>query len=167
MANEEQRPVNDRREGIIRDPVNMGGEIVSYVKDIGNGDQGYDANIRQVLIMRQDGSEEVVPETAILRGKRVMAETDQSEPDRRPEHTLPPFIAGAEEGGLDRNAQERPGVDDPPKPFMAASGAIPKSQQGGATRAAAGKAPKGARGAKTASRAKGAKRAAGRAKRGK
>jgi hypothetical protein len=112
MADPQDRPVNDRREGIMRDPVNWNGEIVSYVKDIGNGDPGYDANIRQVLIMTQDGTEKVVPETEILRNKRVMAEQDQTEPDRRPDQTLPKAIAGEDEGGADRNAQARPAVDD-------------------------------------------------------
>jgi hypothetical protein len=80
MADPQDRPVNDRREGIMRDPVNWNGEIVSYVKDIGNGDPGYDANIRQVLIMTQDGTEKVVPETEILRNKRVMAEQTRPSP---------------------------------------------------------------------------------------
>lgn len=105
MANEQ--PVNDRREGIIRDPVNWKGEIVSYVKDIGNGDPGYNANLRQVLIMKQDGTEQVVPESEILRDKKPVVQ-QSAEPDRRPEQTMPPSLEGEDEGGADKNRQARP-----------------------------------------------------------
>lgn len=119
MADPQDKPVNDRREGIIRDPVNWKGQIVSYVKDIGNGDPGYDANIRQVLIMTQDGTEKVVPESEILRDRKVMVEQNVSEPDRRPEHTLPKAVAGLDEGDAERNAQARPAADAKPHPAAA------------------------------------------------
>lgn len=111
MAEQPQdRPVNDRIEGVMRDPVNWKGEIVSYVKDIGNGDPGYNANIRQVLIMKQDGTEQVVPESEILKPVQPVVPVT-SEPDRRPEHTLPPSLEGNDEGGDTKNRQARPSAD--------------------------------------------------------
>lgn len=101
-------PVNDRKEGIVRDPVNYKGEIVSYVKDIGNGDPGYDASVRQVLIMKQDGTEIVVPETDILREKKTHNVAQSHEPDRRPDQTLPQ--AQVKPGD---NAQERDPAPEP------------------------------------------------------
>lgn len=101
------KPVNDRSEGIIRDPVMWNGnEIVSYVKDIGNGDPGYDAKVRKVLIMKQDGTEVVVPESEILKDK-TQTPQPSAEPDRRPEETLPKSLEGKDEGGEDKNRQER------------------------------------------------------------
>lgn len=82
------KPVNDRREGIIRDPVLYGGVVVSYVKDIGTQDPGYDANVRQVLIATPDGKTQVVPEADILREKKK-AVTEEMEHDRVPDRTLP------------------------------------------------------------------------------
>lgn len=114
MATSEQRPVNDRNEGILRDPVMWNGEAVSYVKDIGNGDPGYNANLRQVLIMKQDGTEQVVPETEILRDRKAAVQ-ETSEPDRRPDLTLPKSLEGLDEGGGDKNRQARPSADDTSK----------------------------------------------------
>jgi hypothetical protein len=109
------RPVNDRMEGILRDPVRWkGGELVSYVKDIGNGDPGYDAKIRKVLIMKQDGSEHVVPETEILREANAPVSEATFVPDRVPDATMPPANPALSGG----NPQARPDVpdDDDDKP---------------------------------------------------
>lgn len=113
MADESKnRPVNDRREGIVRDPVNWQGQIVSYVKDVGNGDPGYNANLRQVVIMLQDGTEKVVPETEILRGPSEAVIQQMSVIDRRPEETMPKALAGIDEGGNDQNRQARAPATD-------------------------------------------------------
>ena len=94
------KPVNDRTEGILRDPVvwrkggEGEGEIVSYVKDVGVHDPGYDAKIRQVLIAKQDGTTEVVPESEILRQREVNLPLTASEPARVPEATTPPVAPG-------------------------------------------------------------------------
>jgi hypothetical protein len=84
---ETDKPMADKRDGVVRDPVNWQGQVVSYVKDIGNGDPGYDANVRQVLITLADGTEKVVPEAEILRNKPPAGEA--TETDRRPDETLP------------------------------------------------------------------------------
>lgn len=111
---ERQQPMNDRAEGVLRDPVvwrkggEGDGEIVSYVKDIGNGDPGYNANLRQVLIMKQDGTETVVPESEISKERRQPVLQPDNVPDRRPDQTFPPDVKGADEGGLDENRQARP-----------------------------------------------------------
>jgi hypothetical protein len=107
-------PVNDRNEGMLRDPVvwgaddeGNGGEIVSYVKDIGNGDPGYNANIRQVLIMKQDGTEQVVPESEIVRNRETVVRS--REPNRRPDATFPAAAPGDGTTGTgDDNPQSRP-----------------------------------------------------------
>jgi hypothetical protein len=112
MAENDKRPMNDRTEGIMRDPVNYKGEIVSYVKDIGNGDPGYDAKIRQVLIMLQDGTEKVVPEADIMREKPKTPPQMSDVLDRRPEETLPK--TGADDSGKNRQAREAP-KDNAPK----------------------------------------------------
>jgi hypothetical protein len=106
-------PVNDRNEGMLRDPVvwgadeeGKGGEIVSYVKDIGNGDPGYNANIRQVLIMKQDGTEQVVPESEIVRNRETVVRS--REPNRRPDATFPAAAPGDGTTGTgDDNPQSR------------------------------------------------------------
>lgn len=129
MEQPADRPVNDRTEGILRDPVRWkGGEIVSYVKDIGNGDPGYNANIRQVLIMKQDGTEQVVPESEILREVNPAAQVT-TEPDRRPEHTLPPSLEGQDEGGDDKNRQARPAADQAAR-SVSTSEPAPQRNQG-------------------------------------
>lgn len=60
-------PVNDRLEEVVRDAVTYQGNTVSYVKDVGTSDPGYDANVRQVVIGHPDGKTEVVPESEIMR----------------------------------------------------------------------------------------------------
>lgn len=114
-------PVNDRREGVLRDPVvwkqgktaestmeDKDGEIVSYVKDIGNGDPGYNAAVRQVLIMKQDGTELVVPEIEITRDRKQVFADSGTEPNRRPDLTMPKTLEGDDVGG---NRQERENPD--------------------------------------------------------
>lgn len=132
MAQPADRPMNDRTEGILRDPVNWKGQIVSYVKDIGNGDPGYNAGLRQVLIMKQDGTEEVVPESEILREVKPAAQVT-SEPDRRPDQTLPPSLEGQDEGGDDKNRQARPAADEGPARPVSTSEPQPRAPTGGGT----------------------------------
>lgn len=111
MAEDKDKPVNDRREGIVRDPVNWKGQIVSYVKDVGNGDPGYNANLRQVVIMLQDGTEHVVPESEIMRERKVASE-QANELDRRPDQTLPKSLEGKDEGADQKNRQARAPADE-------------------------------------------------------
>lgn len=113
MAQPQDAPVNDRTEGILRDPVLWkGAEIVSYVKDIGSGDPGYDASIKQVLIMKQDGTQEVVPESEISREKKVLPPATAMEPARVPEATLPPVAPGPDNPNPQARAAPEQADDD-------------------------------------------------------
>lgn len=75
------RPSNDRSEGILRDPVRWKDQTVSYVRDVGSGDMGFDANKRHVVIALPDGSTKVVPESEIMR-ERARAPEATHELDR-------------------------------------------------------------------------------------
>lgn len=66
-----ERPSNDRSEGILRDPVRWKDQTVSYVRDVGSDDMGFDANVRHVVIALADGSTKVVPEIEIMRERQV------------------------------------------------------------------------------------------------
>lgn len=59
-------PHADQHDGSLHDPVWWNGQLVEYVKDVGTHDQGYDGNVRQVMIVTQAGEQQIVPETEIL-----------------------------------------------------------------------------------------------------
>src|SRR4051812_36336572 len=84
----DQQP-NDTLEKMIRDPVVYEGKTVSYVKDVGTHDEGYDATLKQVLIQHPDGGTEVVPESAIM--KRVAPAGPEGRDYVRPDQAPKPL----------------------------------------------------------------------------
>lgn len=87
----DDKPTNDKLENVVRDPVLYQGQTVSYVKDIGNGDPEFDANVRKVMITMPSGEELVVPESEILRKGSSQVPQDATtlnRPDNPPKSNL-------------------------------------------------------------------------------
>lgn len=87
----DDKATNDKLENVVRDPVLYQGQTVSYVKDIGNGDPEFDANIRKVMITMPSGEELVVPESEILRKGSTQVPADATtlnRPDNPPKSNL-------------------------------------------------------------------------------
>lgn len=81
-------PVNDRLEGVIRDPVRYQGGLASYVRDVGVHDVDYDPQVRKVVLVTED-NKRVVALAADINTSVVPPVVETRRANRAPDKTFP------------------------------------------------------------------------------
>jgi hypothetical protein len=83
----DQVPVNDRLEGVIRDPIEFQGGIASYIRDVGVHDVDYDPQVRKVVL--EANGKRVVARAADINTTVAPPVVETRRPKRVPDKTFP------------------------------------------------------------------------------